>query len=172
MTLNWVVKRQGTLKQGCATSQYTTEWQMWSHLDLLLVVFAYAPGQRETCTFHTHIHTPHWHSHTHRAVKKSEALVECYRETWQYVPFELAVKCITQIKWHEWHVSGLAKAIKVTESNTAHGTKTESPYKAQVCKALRFLIITTKKPLWSVQSYVNKPHSTGKTCCINSYGRP
>lgn len=44
-------------------------------------------------------------------------------------------------------MSGLVKAIKVTESNTAHGTETESQYKAQVCEAQRFLIITTKKPL-------------------------
>lgn len=47
---------------------------------------------------HTHTHTPtHTHIHTQSRVKY-EALVECYWETRQFLPFELAVKCISQIK--------------------------------------------------------------------------
>lgn len=49
----------------------------------------------------THIHT-----YTQSRVKY-EALVECYWETCEFLPFGLAVKCISQIKWHQWHMSGL-----------------------------------------------------------------
>ena len=59
-----------------------------------------------TCTrTHTHIHTQ-THTHTHKRVMY-EALVECYWESWQFLPLELAVKCISQIKWHQWHMSSL-----------------------------------------------------------------
>ena len=94
---------------------------LWS-FSILQLIHTYTPGLRKMTRLHTYTHThayihPHTcihtdthtrtHTHTHTAEWRMKLWFECYWETWQFLPFELAVKCISQIKWHQWHMSGL-----------------------------------------------------------------
>lgn len=57
------------------------------------------PGLRKMTHSPTHAYVQtRTHTYTHKSRVKYEALVECYWETRQVLPFELAVKCISQIK--------------------------------------------------------------------------
>lgn len=91
---------------------------------------------RGTCT-HTRIHT--------QSRVNNEALVECYWEFWQFLPFELAVKCISQT-----HVR--SHWLRLLNQTYCLWHREWIAYKARkMFKAQTLMIITKDKPFWSLQ---------------------
>lgn len=122
------------------------------------------------------MHLSHSHSHTALTQPHSQSSEEVWSFGWMLqgdltvCPIWISCKVHNTDKMAWTTCQGWLRQLRLLNQTLLMAPRVKAHARHESVRHKGFWL--SLKPLWSVQSYVNKPHSTGKTCCINSYGRP